>query len=108
MMIVTRDDAIRRIIDDYGVDMTDWASRRALNATPAMIVVELQMQIMQAANDGEHAASRLHAIAPHEAWRDNDGPIMSYAIMISQCADRLRFLRPLLRLAIEPYLPREQ
>lgn len=104
MKTVTRKDAVDSLLDVFRVDFTDFMDASYPNAHGrflAITIVELQLEIMTARAKGDHCAVRIAGLA--NGWRDNHNVINSYALEISQLADRVAALLKIRNLAMTSF-----
>lgn len=103
-MTVLREHAVSKLLEVFGVDLSDWLHSSYPDKAKqhaAIVVVELQFEILIAIEKGDHAAARIAALAPK--WRDNVNLINGYSVDITQSAERVRVLTTLRNLAIVPF-----
>lgn len=106
-MTVLREHARNALLAIYNVDLHDWTVSDDGQARPAMVVVEIQAEIMRAQERGGECAHRLTMLSQGDRWQDDESAILSYATEIGQLATRIRTLTSLRDLGIAPYLPRK-
>lgn len=107
-MTVLREHARHALTAMYGVDLHDFTVSDDARAMPAMVVIEIQAEIMRAQERGGECAHRLTMLSQGDRWQHDESPILSYATEIGQLATRIRTLTSLRELAIAPYLPRKE
>lgn len=104
MKIILRAEAVAALIDLYKVDLTDWLHVSYPDKAKqhlAVTVVELQLEIMTAAEKGAHCAERIAHLAPQ--WYSNTSALSSYAAEMERHAHLISELRKLRSLAIVPF-----
>jgi len=109
MKVILREDAVKAITAGYGVDLSDWLhvsypDKAAQHA--AVVVVELQLEIMQCKERGNAYAASMIRMASQ--WRHNVSGMASTMHDLALFADRIEHYRRMVDLAIVPFLPRKE
>lgn len=107
-MTVLRKQAEDALLAIYGVDLHDWTVSDDSRAMPAMVVIEIQLEIMTAQERGNAGTARLTMLGQGDRWQMEDASILSYAMDVSRDAHLIRTLIRLRDLGIAPYLPRKE
>lgn len=103
-MTILREQAQERLLEIFSIDFHDWLHASYPDKAKqhaAIVVVELQLEIMVAEEKADHAVERLRS-ARYD-WRFDHAMILSYANEISQYADRVAMLTRMRNLAIVPF-----